>query len=137
LPSVSVRWIQRLCKDRMKLPSMKMTTKPLIKQRMRDQRPEFTRAYTYGGWTVEQWKAVMFLDESHFESQFRERSDHCRRHVKLDLFDPKFTKMSIKQLKKAMVWEHFSWKRHGGIELLPLDEMINGQHCLKLLNDKL
>ncbi len=50
LSAVSVRWIQKLCKDKLKMPSMKMATKPLLYKRMREQRLEFAR--TYGGWTV-------------------------------------------------------------------------------------
>jgi hypothetical protein len=101
-----VRWAQKLCKDKLKMPSIKMGTKPLLNQRMREQRLEFARAY--GGWTLEQWKAVMFSDESHFELQLGERSGRCRRPVGSDRFDPKFTKISVKRLKKVMVWGCFS-----------------------------
>jgi hypothetical protein len=135
LSAVSVRWIQKLCKVDLKMPSMKMATKPLLNQRMREQRLEFARAY--GSWTVEQWKAVMFSDESHFELQLGEKSGRCRRPVGSDRYDPKFTKMSVKHPKKVMVWGCFSWKGRGGIEFLRQGEMMNSQRYLKLLNDKL
>ncbi len=106
-----VRWTQKLCKDKLKMPSIKMATKPLLNQRMREQRLEFARAY--GGWTLEQWKAVMLSDESHFELQLGERSGRCRRPVGSDRFDPKFTKMSVKHPRKVMVWGCFSWKAMG------------------------
>ena len=68
LANTSIRTIQRMCLDRLKLPSRKMAAKPLITQAMKDKRLAF--AQRYGGWTEEDWKKVMFSDESHFELRF-------------------------------------------------------------------
>jgi hypothetical protein len=112
---------------------MKMATKPPQPEDDREQRLKFARAYR--GWTVEQWKAAMFSNESHFELQSGENSGRCRRPARLDQFGPKFTKMSMKHPKKVMVWGCFSWKGRGGIEFLRQGEMMNSQHYLKLLNN--
>jgi hypothetical protein len=45
-----------------------MPEKPLLPPRMMDARLDFARRYQ--NWTVEDWKKVMFSDESHFELRF-------------------------------------------------------------------
>jgi hypothetical protein len=52
------------CKDQLKLPCRKMADKPLITESMKNDRLEFARRYEH--WTVEDWKKVMFSNESHF-----------------------------------------------------------------------
>jgi hypothetical protein len=76
---VNVRWFQRLCKDKLKLPSRKMAKKPLLSQRMKDQRLAF--AMEYRDWGVDKWRDVMFSDESHFELHLRDKHGRCRRPV--------------------------------------------------------
>jgi hypothetical protein len=49
LTLVNVRWIQRLCKLKLKLPSRKMAKKTLLSQRMKDQRLAFAMEYRDGG----------------------------------------------------------------------------------------
>jgi hypothetical protein len=66
LADVSVRTIQKICHDKLKLPSRKMADKPLINERMKNDRLEFARQHAH--WGVEEWKKVMFSDESHFMS---------------------------------------------------------------------
>jgi hypothetical protein len=80
----------RLCKDKLKLPSRKMAKKPLISQRMKDQTMAFAMEYRDCG--VEQWKDMMFSDESHFELHLGDKHGHCRWPVGLGRFGPKFTK---------------------------------------------
>jgi hypothetical protein len=48
-----------------KLPCCKMVNKPLLTDRMRNDRLTFARRYAHCG--VEQWKKVMFSDENHFQ----------------------------------------------------------------------
>ena len=112
LALVNVRWIQRLCKDKLKLPSRKMAKKPLLSQRMKDQRLAF--AMEYRDWGVEQWKDVMFSDESHFELHLGDKHGRCRRPVGSDRFDPRFTMKTVKHPAKVMVWGCFSWQGRGG-----------------------
>jgi hypothetical protein len=56
-----------------------MAKKPLLTQRMKDQRMAF--AMEYWDWRTEVWKKVMFSDESHFELHFGEKFSQCRRPV--------------------------------------------------------
>ncbi len=82
LAQVNVRWIQRLCKDKLKLPSRKIAKKPLLSQRMKDQQLAF--AMEYRDWGVEKWRDVMFSDESNFELHLGDKHGRCRQPVGSD-----------------------------------------------------
>ena len=99
LEKCRIRTIQRVCKDKLKLPSRKMAKKPLINARMKEQRLEFARQYGF----------VMFSDESHFELNFGNRHSKCRRPSGSDRFASKFTMKTTKHPEKVMVWGCFSW----------------------------
>jgi hypothetical protein len=57
---------------------------------------------------VEDWKKVMFFDESHFELRFANSRGLCRRLCGSDIFDPRFTKKTVKHLPKIVAWGSFS-----------------------------
>ena len=76
LANTSIRQIQDICLKKLNLPSRKMARKPVLTDKMREKRLAF--AHQYGHWTVDDWKKVMFSDESHFELQFT-RQVRCRR----------------------------------------------------------
>ena len=65
LQNVSVRTIQRWCQVRLELPARKPAKKPKITEAMKEKRLRF--AMKYRDWSVEQWKNVMWSDESNFE----------------------------------------------------------------------
>jgi hypothetical protein len=54
-----------------------MADKPLINKRMKKDRLEFPRQHAH--WGVEEWKKVIFIEESHFECRFGNQSFRCRR----------------------------------------------------------
>ncbi len=103
--------MQRGCEEKLNLPSQKMAKKPLLTWRMKDQR--LAIAMKYQDWGFEEWKKVMFSDESHFELQFDEMFSWCRRPVGSERFDPRFTQKTVKHPIKVMVWGCFSWKGSG------------------------
>jgi hypothetical protein len=86
---------------------------------------------------VEDWKKVMFSDESHFELTFGNKSSLCRRPSGLDRLDPRFTKTTVKHPPKLMAWGCFSWKGMGPLEWLKKGEMMNGQRYRRILDEKL
>jgi hypothetical protein len=60
---------------------------------------------------VEEGKAVEFSDESHFELQLRERSG-CWEGLRGQTYNPKFTKMSVKDFQKSWcVGNHTSGRK--------------------------
>ena len=135
LANTSIRTIQRMCLEKLKLPSRKMAAKPLITQAMKDKWLAF--AQCYGGWGIEDWKKVMFSDKSHFELRFANSRRLCRRPVGSDHFDPQFTRKTVKFPPKIMAWGTFSWRGRGGLEFLKNGEMMNGTRYLTILKDKL
>ena len=85
LSHLSIRHIQKICLEQLKLPSRKMARKPLLTEKMKEKRLVF--AHQYGHWTADDWKLVMFSDESHFELEFS-RATRCRRPIGSDRFNP-------------------------------------------------
>jgi transposase len=134
LSHCSIRVIQHHCLRTLKLPSRKMAAKPLLTQAMKDKRVAF--ALKYRDWGVDEWKKVMFSDESHFILKPSRRLT-CRRSVGTDRFSPKFTRKTVKHPPKIMAWGCFSWKGRGSIEFLEKGEMMNGARYLRILDEKL
>jgi hypothetical protein len=64
LANMSVRAIQHVSLKKLKLPSRVIAKKPLLTQKMKDQRLEF--AHQYSHWGIEEWKQVMFSDVQQF-----------------------------------------------------------------------
>ncbi len=134
LQHLKIRQIQKLCQKDLALPCRKMANKPLLTEAMKEKRLAF--ANQYGHWTVDQWKKVMFSDESHFELKTFRRG-MCRRPAGSDRFDPRYTRKSVKHPAKVMVWGCFSWMGRGAIEFLKPREMMNGQRYRQILEEKL
>jgi hypothetical protein len=132
LENVSVHSIQMFYKDQLSCPPARWQTSP---ERMKNDRLEFARRYEH--WTVEDWKKVMFSDESHFELRTGHQGWRCRRSKGSDWFDPKFTRKRVKHPPKIMVWGCFCWRGRGGLEILKPGEMINGERYRKVLDEKL
>ncbi len=134
LQKVTNRSVQRVCHKKLALPSRKMAKKPLLTNKMKEKQLAFCNQYRH--WTAEQWRGVMFSDESHFElNSFRRTL--CRRPVGSDRLDPRFTKKTVKHPAKVMVWACFSWKGRGALEFLKQGEMMNGARYRKILDEKL
>ncbi len=106
------------------LPSRKMARKPLLIDRMKLQRLEFPRQYR--NWRAEEWKKVMFPDESHFKLRLGYRSWRCRRSMGLDKYEERFTMKTMKHSSKVMVWGCFSCKGYGGLQFLNQVNKMNG-----------
>jgi hypothetical protein len=100
LHHLSIRSIQRLCQKDLALPCRMMAKKPILTDKMKEKRLAFCRQY--GHWTPDQWKKVMFSDESHFEINCF-RGNLCRRPVRSDRFDPLFTRKTAKHPAKVIV----------------------------------
>jgi hypothetical protein len=135
LEGISVRTIQRACKETLNMPSRMMRKKPLLTEQMRIQRLEFANAYRK--WDEDDWKQVMFSDESHFELRFGNQSSRCWRPAGSNPFSPKFTKKTVKHPQKVMAWGCFSWMGCGALEFLEKGQMMNGACYRRILDDKL
>lgn len=81
------------------LASQKLTKKPKLTKVMKQKRLAFTKKYQH--WTVEQWKKVLFSNESSMH-QF----DVCTRRVHcptVKIFDEKYSAYVVKHPQKQMV----------------------------------
>jgi hypothetical protein len=135
LVGISVRTFQRACKETLKMLSRTMRKKPLLTEQMRIQRLECANAYRH--WDEDDWKQVMFSDDSHFELRFGNQSSRCRRPAGSDPFSPKFTKKTVKHPQKVMAWGCFSWMGRGVLEFLEKGKMMDGARYRRILDDKL
>jgi transposase len=135
LANVSIRSIQDCCLKDLKLPSRRKAKEPLLNERIKEQRLTFAREHV--AWSVDDWKMVMFSDESHFELRCGSQDRRCRRENGSDRFAPEFTFKTVKHPPKIMVWGCFSWRGRGGIEFLKTGEMMNGLRYRQLLEEKL
>jgi hypothetical protein len=73
---------------------------------MRIRRLEFTRAFLY--WDENDWKHMIFPDESHFKPQFGNQSSRCWCPAELDPFSLKFTRNTVKPSQKVIACGCFS-----------------------------
>lgn len=90
-------------------------------------------AKKYKGWTQDDWKNVLFSDESHFfvqgmRHQFVRRSDR-------EPVSPAHIQQSIKHPVKQMFWGCFSFFGPGS--LVPITGMMNSQKYLEILQDRM
>jgi transposase len=77
---------------------------PWISQRNRLRRLEW--CHEHEDWTIQQWRKVLWSDESPFELRCKRRFRVWRRPS--ERFDPKNCKGTVKHDKKIMVWGCFS-----------------------------
>lgn len=133
LDDVSIRTIQHRLQKDLGLPCRRAAKKPLITDRMRKKRLQFCRRYRH--WTKEQWRGVMFSDESTFR-MIRGSSQLVRRARGSDRYDPKFTVKTVKHPDSVMVWGAFTGKHgRGGLYFLPKGETMRGPRYINVLKD--
>ena len=134
LQHLATRSIQNICHKTLALPSRKMAKKPVLTEQMKEKRMTF--CHQYGHWTVDDWKKVMFSDESHFELNTFRRG-LCWRPVGPNRFDVRFTRKTVKHPAKVMAWACFSWEGRGALDFLDKGEMMNGLRYWRILEEKL
>jgi transposase len=132
---LTVRTIQRVLHVEMGLSSRRCAKKPFLNIRMKEKRLAFARAHQH--WTVDDWKMVMFSDESHFFLWKGNRFQRCRRPRGSDRFADRYTQKTVKFPPKIMFWACFSYKGRGGIYPLPPRTMMNAPMYQKILKEHL
>lgn len=125
LGEVSVRTVQvRLQKD-LKLPCRRAAPKPLLTMKMRKQRVDFCKRYAH--WTEEDWRKVIFSDESAFKTISR-RQKLVRRPSGSDRYASNYTVKTVKFPAGVMVWGCFSGdKGTGGFYVLDKNVNMNAK----------
>ena len=130
---VSLSTVSRRLSKEFDLKSYKPAKKPKLTSAMKKKRLDFARRYQ--NWTVDDWKKVLFSDESTFQ-QFTSRKQHVRRPVG-ERYNEKFTIPTMKHPPSIMVWGAFSQNGTAGLYFLPQKTTMNGQKYLDLLKEKL
>ena len=121
LGEVSVRTIQHRLQKDLKLPCRRAAQKPLLTDKMRKQRLDFCRRHEH--WTSEDWRRVVFSDESAFKTMAK-RQKLVRRPSGADRFDSRYTVKTVKFPAGVMVWGCFSGEKGCG-HLFFLDKNVN------------
>ena len=134
ISDISTRTIRRRLVAKFQCHARKPLKKPLLTKRMRLKRVQFCQQYRH--WTSEQWRRVMFSDESSFEMK-KETSAYVRRPQGSSPFNPRYTIKSTKHPPAVMVWGCFSYKARGALTFLPTGCRMNGGKYIDVLNEKL
>jgi len=136
LPNDSILPSQRTIRRRLfnaKLRSYKPAKKPKLSAKNIADRLTFCKKYQ--GWSAEQWKHVMFSDETQV-SQFYAFCRHIRRPPnKRDC--NRYIIPTVKNAAKIMVWGAICAKGRCGLWFMPEGTSINGAVYLNILKEKL
>ena len=87
-------------------------------------------------WTVEQWKTVMFSDETTIK-QLDCIPQVVRRPPGSSPVDPKYTRKTVKHSPGVMVWGCFSHHGRGALSFLEKGQKMNSEVYIKILDDKI
>lgn len=135
LKNVAIRTIQHRLQKDLKLPCRRAARKPLLTERMKKRRLSFAKKYQ--DWTPEQWKKVMWSDESTFRL-LRIGSKVVRRPSDVSRYDPRYTIKTVKHPDSVMVWGCFSGaKGRGGLYFLPKNVTMKASNYIEVLREHL
>ena len=131
--SLSSRSIRRRLSVDLGLVAHKPCKKPLLSKKNIKDRLNFCKKYKH--WSKEDWRRVMFSDESTF-LQFGVFQKYVRRPVN-SRFDPKFMIRTVKHSPSLMVWAAFSYHGRGPIQFIEPGTTVNAKSYLNIIQNKL
>jgi transposase len=132
---ISVRHINWLILKKLKMPSRIAAQKPLLTEKMKKKRLAFAKKHR--SWTAEDWRKVMYSDESTFRC-LRSTRSRVRRPTGSNRFDSRYTVKTVKHPDSVMVWACFSGAvGRGGLFFLPKNVTMNGERYQQVLEDHL
>jgi transposase len=102
--NISDRTIRRRITESKEFKSYWATKKPFINESNREKRVAWCRQHQ--DWSVEQWRNVIWSDESPFVLRFNKKVRVWRRHN--ERYNPECTTATVKHDKKIMVWGCFA-----------------------------
>lgn len=111
-------------------PARRPVKKQLLTEVMKKKRLSWAKKYKH--WTKEDWRKVLFSDESHFLVQ-GVRVQHVRRGVD-EKVSPKHVSQFVKHPQKKMFWGCFSF--FGPEALVPVEGMMNGDKYLEIVRSR-
>ncbi|KAG7156092.1 Transposable element Tcb2 transposase-like 4, partial [Homarus americanus] len=133
LKHVAIRTVQHRLQKDLSLPTQRAAKKPLLTKAMKKKRINFCKKYQH--WTSDDWKKVMFSDESTFRL-VRGASKIVRRPKNVSWCSPKYTVKTVKHPDSVMVWGTFSGcEGRGGLYGLPKNVTMKGTNYIEVLRD--
>ena len=126
LDRISSRTVRRRLAESGEFENGWAETTPFISDKNRKYR--LTWCYEHRDWTIEQWRKVLWSDESPFELRCRRRFRVWRR--KTEKYHPKNCKGTVKHDKKIQVWGCFA--AHGVGNLFRVEGILDqhGYHSI-------
>ena len=131
---VSVDTIKRRLRTHFGCPIRRAAAKPLLTQKMKRKRLEFCTKYK--DWTAQQWREVMFSDESSFQ-MFQAPKKFVRRAAGSLRYDQRYTSATVKHPPSVMAWGCFSHHGRGALTFLDKGVKMNTAIYLAILEQKL
>ena len=129
---MSTRTIRRRLHDEMDLKAYRPSAKPWLSAKNVKDRLAFCRAHH--NWTTDQWRKVMFSDETLIK-QFSPNRQLVRRPPN-ERYNERYLVPSVKHCPQIMVWGAITAQGRGGIQLVPQRQRVNSEYYLTILNEK-
>ena len=131
--NLSTSTMKRCLSDEFNLKAYKPAKKPRLTPSMKAKRYAFAKEHL--NWTTEQWKKVLFSDESTMQ-QFTSHKHFVRRPVGTR-YEDHYTIQTMKHPSSIMVWGAMSAYDTAGLYFLQPGTTMNGAKYLNLLKEKL
>ena len=139
---VKVRTLNLVCTRDLKMRARVARKKPLLTTVHKKKRLEFARKYR--NWKTEEWKKVLWSDESTFRVNHESQKKVCRAEYKKgqalgNPYTEKYLQATVKHPAGTMVWGCFSGAAgRGSLYFLPQGQTIKAKDYLKdILKEKL
>lgn len=130
---LSARTIRHRLQHDFKLKAYRPAGKPKLSPKNIRDRLAFCRRYK--NWTVDQWKQVLFSDETAVR-QFANYTFHVRRPPG-ERFNRRYTIPKVKQSPTTMIWGCIAASGRGGLWIMPPNSTIKSSTYLDILKEKL
>ena len=132
--NISLNTIRDRLGKKFGMPARKPIKKPQLTLKMRKARLEFCRRYS--GWGVDEWKCVLFTDESNF-LQHDCTPTVVRRPPGASPLNPRYTAKTVKHSSGVMVWGCFAHRGRGALTFLDRGARLNSAMYIGILEEKL
>jgi hypothetical protein len=121
-PAPSIRTVQDILQKRLDMPARRPAKRPRLNDEQRQARLNF--CLEHADWTEDQWREVLFSDESAFE-QFGKRKRFVRRPIG-ERDGERYVIQTVKHCLSVMIWGCIGARGVGELWFFPPGEKING-----------
>ena len=130
---VSSRTVRRRLTSQLGLPARRPAKVPMLTKIQIKKRLDFCKQHAH--WTKDDWRCVMFTDESCMQ-QVRNIGYNYVRRPKGSRLKPQYTQKTVKHPPTVMIWGAITYRGHAGLHFMEKNEKLNGQKYVQILNEK-